>query len=46
MPMCVLLAKASITPAVDFATVWFGAPLPARNEAAVYGPCTLRNARQ
>jgi hypothetical protein len=46
MPMWDELAKASITPAVDFVTTWFGAPEPALNAAAVYGPCTFRIAYQ
>src|SRR2546429_1765979 len=46
MPMCHELAKASITPAVDLPTTWFGAPSPFLKRPAVYGPCTLRIARQ
>jgi len=46
MPMWVGLANASITPAVALATTWLGAPKPFLKSPAVYGPCTLRRARQ
>src|SRR6188508_63299 len=40
--MCVSLAKASILVRAVLDTVTLGAPVPALNAAAVYGPCTLR----